>query len=115
MGKVIAIPNEYTIYDKVVVNGPLTLQQLMDHLKERFNVDITLVSAAKVVLYNGYLPGGKHNDRKPRLVEDIYREIAPDDPIPDGRYYLPLEVGGEFIPEGCDFQMPTVKYIFKQL
>ena len=114
MGKVIAIPKEYTIYDKVIVQGPMTLQQLIDDLKTRFNVDISLVSGGKVVLYNGYLPGGKHNERKGRLVEDIYNQIAPDDPVPETRNYLQLEVGGEYIPEGCDFQMPTVKYIFRE-
>ena len=54
-------------------------------------------------MFNGYLPGGKHNERKGRLVEDIYNQIAPDDPVPETRNYLQLEVGGEYIPEGCDF------------
>ena len=92
----------------------MTLQQLIDNLKERFNVDISLVSGGKVVLYNGYLPGGKHNERKGRLIEDIYSQIATDDPVPESRNYMQLEVGGEYIPEGCDFQMPTIKYIFRQ-
>ena len=50
--------------------------------------------------------------RKPRLIEEVYREIA-EEPIPEGRKYLALEVGGEIIGEGADFSMPTVKYIFQ--
>jgi len=113
MGKVKAIPEGFTIYDKIVVEGPLTFQQFFDQLKERFNIDITLVSSGKVALYNGYLPGNKHAVRKGRLIEDVYREIA-EDPIPEGRNYLAVEIGGEDLAEGCDFTTPTVKYYFKK-
>ena len=33
-------------------------------MKERFNIEITLVSCGKMALYNAYLPGGKHEPRK---------------------------------------------------
>lgn len=81
-------------------------------MKERYNIEITLVSSGKVALYNGYLPGNKHAVRRPRLIEDVYREIA-EDQIPDSRNYLAVEVGGEELTEGCDFTMPTVKYYFR--
>lgn len=111
MGKVKAIPENFTIYDKVIVEGPLTFEQFFEEMKKRFNIDITLVSSGKVALFNAYLPSGKHNARKPRLIEEVYKEIA-EEPIPEGRYYLALELGGEVIDEGCDFTMPTIKYIF---
>jgi ubiquitin-activating enzyme E1 len=108
-----AIPENYTIYDKLVVQGPMTFQQFFDHMKERCNIDITLVSCGKIALFNSYLPGNKHGPRKVREMAEVYREIATDDPIPDTRYYLCIELGGEVIGEGCDFTIPTVKYIFK--
>ena len=112
MGKVKAIPEDFTIYDKVVVQGPMTFEQFFAEMKNRFNVEITLVSSGKVALYNGYLPGNKHAVRLPRKIEEVYREIA-EDPIPEGRYYLAVEVGGTELSEGDDFSMPTVKYIFQ--
>ena len=112
MGKVKAIPEGFTIYEKVVVEGPKTFDQFFEEMKTRFNIDITLVSSGKVALYNGYLPGNKHAVRKPRYIEEVYREIS-EELIPDGRRYLALELGGEEISEGCDFSMPTVKYYFK--
>jgi len=114
MSKVKAIPEGYTIYDKVIVEGPLTFEQFFDQMKTHFNIDVTLVSSGKVALYNAYLPGNKHAVRRPRLIEEVFREIATEEPIPEGRYYLPLELGGEVIDEGCDFTMPTVKYIFQK-
>lgn len=111
MCKVKAIPEDYTIYDKVKVQGPLTFKQFFEEMRTRFNIDVTLVSCGKVALYNGYLPGNKHAVRLDRLIEDVYREVS-DEPIPDGRRYLALELGGEIIDEGCDFSMPTTQYFF---
>ena len=85
---------------------------MFDELKTRFNIEITLVSSGKIALFNGYLPGNKHGVRMPRYIEEVYREIS-DEPIPEGRRYLALELGGEVIGEGCDFTVPTVKYYFK--
>ena len=65
-----------------------------------------------MALYNAYLPGNKHGPRLARKVEDVYREIATDEPIPEGRNYLQIEVGGEVVGEGVDFSCPTIKYVF---
>lgn len=80
-------------------------------MKEQFNIDVTLVSSGKIALYNAYLPGNKHAARKEREMAEVYREIS-DEPVPEGRYYLIMEIGGEVIGEGVDFAVPTVKYIF---
>jgi Ubiquitin fold domain len=82
-------------------------------MKAKFNIEITLVSSGRSALYNAYLPGNKHAVRLPRNMEEVYREIA-EEPIPEGRNYLALEIGGEVIGEGCDFMVPTVKYYFQK-
>ena len=66
MCKVKAIPEGYTIYDKVNVQGPLTFKQFFEEMKTRFNIEVTLVSSGKIALYNGYLPGNKHAVRLDR-------------------------------------------------
>jgi len=58
------IPEKFTIYDKVIVQGPMTFQEFFDHLKERFNIDVSLVSSGKIALFNSYLPGKKHEPRR---------------------------------------------------
>jgi len=46
MCKTIAIPEGYTIFDKTVVDkGSLTFQELFDHMKAEYKIDVTLVSA----------------------------------------------------------------------
>jgi len=81
-------------------------------MKEKFNIEVTLVSSGKIALFNSYLPGGKHEPRKTKEIAQVYRDISTDEPIPEGRYYLKIELGGEVIGEGVDFAIPTVKYIF---
>lgn len=112
-----AIPEGYTIFDKTLVDvGSLTFQGLFDHLKEKIGIEVTLVSSGKYAIYNGYLPGNKHQSRLTRPIEEVYNEVAEDDlKIPERRRYLVLEVGGSLEADGeeCDFQIPPIKYVFK--
>lgn len=115
MSKVMSIPEGYTIFDKTLVDkGSLTLQQLFDHLKEEYKIEVTLVSAGNFALYNAYLPGNKHKARLEQKVEDIYTTVS-EKPIPPTKYYVQLELGGCVLDqeEETDFQMPTLKYCFK--
>lgn len=112
-GPIKAIPEGFTIYDKILIQGPFTFQQLFDYLKEKYSIDVTLVSCGKMALFNAYLPSKKHEPRRARLVEEVHNEIATDEPLPEGRYYLQLELGGEVVGEGVDFSTPSVKYVFR--
>jgi len=109
-----AIPEGYTIYDKTTVDkGSLTLQQLIDHLKETVGIDVTLVSAGRFSLYNSYLPGNKHAPRLAAKIEDTYEKVA-EETIPEGRGWIHIELGGSVVGEDdMDFQVPPVKYVFR--
>jgi ubiquitin-activating enzyme E1 len=111
-GPVKAIPEGYTIYDKIVVDeGSITFQRLFDIMKADKDLDISMVACGKIALYNGYLPGNKHAARLGRKIEEVYREIDGKD-FPTGRYYMVIELGGE-TTEGEDFTIPPIKYCFK--
>lgn len=112
-GKVVAIPEGFTIYDKTVVNqGSLTFQQFFDYLKEKIGIDVSMVACGKVALYNAYLPSQAHKPRLQQKVEDVLLSISKEE-LPAGRYYLVLEVSGETVADGEDFVIPPVKYCFK--
>jgi ubiquitin-activating enzyme E1 len=105
MSQVKSIPEGYTIYDKTVVDqGSLTFQQFFDYLEKTHGIEITLVSCGNFALYNGYLPGNKHKVRLDQKIEDVYRQVSENQPLPKGRYYLQLELGGAVKGEDdCDF------------
>uniref|UniRef100_A0A7S3HZG7 Ubiquitin-activating enzyme E1 C-terminal domain-containing protein n=1 Tax=Favella ehrenbergii TaxID=182087 RepID=A0A7S3HZG7_9SPIT len=111
-GPITCIPEGYTNYDKIVVEqGSITFQQLFDWLKDSKGLEISMVTCGNVALYNQYLPGNKHAPRLAEKIEDVYRRIS-NEPIPEGRRYLRIDVGGTIIESGDDFQIPPIKYYF---
>lgn len=111
-GPVTCIPEGFTNYDKVLINeGSMTFQALFDWLKNNKGLDISMVTCGDVALFNAYLPGNKHAPRLTRKIEEVYAEVSPK-PIPEGRRYLRIDVGGSIIESGADFQMPPIKYYF---
>mmetsp|Transcript_21396 Transcript_21396/g.33094 ORF Transcript_21396/g.33094 Transcript_21396/m.33094 type:complete len:458 (-) Transcript_21396:85-1458(-) len=94
-----SIPEDYTIYDKTLVNmGSITFKQLFAHLAEKYKIEVTLVSAGKYALYNGFLPGNKHGPRLDMKVEDVYNQVS-EKPIPQGKKYIQMELGGSCTDE----------------
>lgn len=63
-------------------------------------------------MYNAYLPGNKHAPRLERDIYELHVEVT-QNPAPETRKYLILEVQGEVVGEECDFTIPTIKYNFK--
>lgn len=110
-----SIPDPYTIYDKTIVDiGSVTIQEMIDYLKDTIKIEVSLVTAGQFALYNAYLPGEKQKKRLTMKVEDVYNEVSPE-PMPASRKYLQMELGGSVLGEDdVDFQIPTVKYIFKK-
>jgi len=111
MGAIVAIPENHTIYDKVVIKGPMTMGQVFDKIKEEHKVTCTMASTADIVLYNLYLPGNKHAPRLQENPEKLFRTIKNTD-FPAGRNYMVMDVGGE-TENGDDIKMPLVKYFFQ--
>ena len=80
------IPDGYTIYDKIIVKGPLTVEGLIAELKREYSVDVTFLEFSrfdkdkKEEVRAEYVAGNKHSMRLPRPVEDVYFELA--DPLP---------------------------------
>jgi len=109
-----AIPEGWTIYDKTHVDqGSLTFQQFFDYLKEKVGIEISMVACGKVALYNAYLPSQAHKPRLQQKVEDVFNQISKEE-LPADRRYLVLEVSGETVDDGSDFNIPPVKYCFKK-
>jgi hypothetical protein len=77
----------------VVDIGSITIQELIDHLEKTIGIEVSLVTAGQFALYNAYLPGTKQKDRLKLKVEDVYNTVA-SEPMPEGRKYLQMELGG---------------------
>lgn len=106
-----AIPDPHTKFDKILVSGPLSIEELINEMRTRFGIDATIISSGEVVIYNHFHPKKAHANRRGRMIEDIYRENTKI-PIPMGRTYLALELAGNCVDDDIDFVIPTIKYKF---
>ena len=109
-GPVKAYPEGFSTWDKLIVDGPCTLAQFMDQIKQKHQLKVTMVSTGRVCLFNCFLPGSPHAERLQEAVHGLYERISKTQIIPSRRY-LAIEVC--CVNEaGEDVTVPTVKYVF---
>ena len=89
------------------------MQNFIDWMREIKGVSIDAINMGAVPIYFSYLPGGKHQQRLGKKIEDIYAELKPDAPIPLERKWMRLDIAGTVIESGTDFTMPPVQYFFR--
>jgi len=68
MGPVRAVPPKFTTWDKLNVEGPMTLKQFIEHVSTTYNVKASIISCGKCCIHNAY--GGSGGDDK-RLNTDV--------------------------------------------
>ena len=106
-----AIPEGFTIYDKIVVEGPMKFGDILKHLSEKFQIHINLISCGDKLFYNEFAKTSKA--RLEKTPEETYREVMDQD-IPECRKYLALQIAGNLLnDDDCGFSTPIVKYTFK--
>merc|ERR1719235_1950422 len=109
MGPVKAKPEGFTPWEKIEISGLKTLRELSDKLLKDFNVEVMIVCAGNVCLYNKY--ASAHKKRFDQPVKALYEEITKA-PLPAKKKYLALEVSASDVDDDIDVQIPTVKFIF---
>jgi ubiquitin-activating enzyme E1 len=109
LGPVRAIPKNWTVWDRIVIQGPLTFQQLMDHLKNTYNVEINIITASKTTLLQTFIPSNK--SRYNLKIEDVYNTYSKY-PLGPNAKYLVLEISAD-TEDGAVALLPLVQYNFK--
>ena len=98
-----AYPEGFTVWDKIVINGPLTLIGLLEKFSEEFNLKISLITLEKVCVYNCFTEG---NEKMDKTIEEIFEEIAPKRNLK----YLSVEVSCEEMETNIEVVTPIIKY-----
>ncbi|OAQ28961.1 ubiquitin-activating emzyme E1 [Linnemannia elongata AG-77] len=72
---------EFTLWDRFEIHEDVTLQEFLDHFKEKHELDIAMVSAGVSMLYTSFMQKDKKKERLPmkfsKLVETVSRKPTP--------------------------------------
>lgn len=109
LGPVKAIPPKFTVWDKIVVDGSKTVGEFIKFIKEKYNVDVSVITCGGVTIVQTFMPSNKN--RMNQKIEDIYSQNCKS-PLLESKKSLFLEVSGDC--EGASALMPLFKYNFKK-
>jgi len=109
LGPVKAIPPNWTVWDKIVINGPMTFNQLMDKLKNDYSVEVNIITTNRVTLLQTFIKSNQ--DRYNKLIEDVYNSLSKT-PLNSNTKYLVLEISAN-ADDGSDAIMPLIQYNFR--
>jgi len=109
---IVAVPNKFNSWEKIIINQSMTIKQIINYFKEKYNVDISLIQADNTC--NIYFK--QYNKRKNKLmqdnlnlkIEDAFIKTQKIDLIKDK--YLFLKVSGT--KNEIKIVMPLIKYFF---
>ena len=109
---IVAVPNRFNSWEKIIINQSMTIKEIIDYFKEKYNVDISLIQADNIC--NIYIK--QYNTRKSKLmedklnlkIEDAFIKTQKLDSIKDK--YLFLKISGT--KNEIKIVMPLIKYFF---
>lgn len=94
------------IWDRFDIKGDITLQQLLDHFKEKEGLEITMLSYDVSLLYASFFPPKKVKERSQMKITELIKTVTKKD-IPSHVKTLILEVCTDDA-EGEDVEVPYV-------
>ena len=100
------IPDEFTIWDFIEINESMTIKQFIKFIKEKYNVNITLISSNNLNLYESKL----ENENINLKIEEVFNKISKIK-LFEEKNFLILDILGTF--ENQISKMPRIKYNFK--
>ena len=100
------IPDEFTIWDFIEINESMTIEQLIKFIKDKYNINISLISSRNLNLYESNL----ENENIHLKIEDVFNKISKIK-LSDEKRFLILDILGKC--ENLVAKMPRIKYIFK--
>jgi ubiquitin-activating enzyme E1 len=103
---------EWTLWDRFDVQGDLTLKQFIDYFKDKHQLEVTMVSAGKCLLYGSHHPKDKKDDRMPRKMSNLV-ELVSQEPLPAESDYMNFEICCDRIEDDEGVDVPSVRYKYK--
>lgn len=106
LGPIKAIPNGFTAWDMIEMQGPKTLEEISAFIKEKYGVNITLQEIPGHILYSASFQS--HKQRLKLTPEEAYQQEK-GEPVPPHKKYIQITASGD-TDDGIDAIIPVLKY-----
>jgi len=111
-GKTKAVPEGWTIWDTILINGDITFQQLLDKFKKEYNLTAVSIASGNCLIYNAYIPNPKFKERLPKMITHVWKEVNKREFDPSQKF-LELAVECEDdTDDTIEVDMPLVRIKF---
>ena len=100
----------YTMWDKLTVQGDITLAELCKHFQTRYNVDVEMVTCGTALIFSTFLRGETRKRRLAMRVTEAYTEVTKET-IEPGTKVIQLVLTCTDSETGDDVDIPTVEYL----
>jgi ubiquitin-activating enzyme E1 len=97
----------WSLWDRLEVEGPLTLKQFADHVKASLGAEVNMISSGSALLYSRAMPNAKKAERAHKHMGRILEAVA-GAPIPPHARFITLELMAT--RGGVDVELPYVRY-----
>ena len=107
-----AIPLNWTVWDKIIIKGSKTTQELINFIEKLYNVKVILITSNDITIFQNFLHfENKIIDNNVNLkIEEIYLKEASKKNIIINKNFIVLKIDGEY--NNVPVLMPLFKYIF---
>ena len=109
---ILAIPNKFHSWEKITINKSMTIKELIDYLKDKYEVDVSLIQAENIssIFLKNYRKNKLLKKNLETKIEDAYAKSQKLDKIIDR--YLFLKISGT--KNDTKIVMPLIKYFFRE-
>jgi len=102
----------WTLWDRFEVQGELTLQQFMNHFKEKYQLEITMISCGTAMIYSFFMSKDKLAERLPKKLSEVV-SLVNKQVIPANRSHLVFEICVNRLEDDEEVDVPFIKYNFR--
>ena len=99
---------KWSIWDRIELNGPMTLRDFLGWFKVRFNLDVQMVSYGATILHAFYLKPTQRTERAKRTLGNLCAAVSKR-ALPRHARFISLEIVAVGL-DGVDAEVPYIRY-----